>query len=267
MADYKVVDAEKLDADLTSVANAIREQTGKTDTIAFPNGFASAPTELVEVGRQKEWSDFWDEYQVNGTRTDYKNAFYGAYWNNISFKPKYDMYPTTAEYMFNNGGVSGDLVEHLANLGVTLDLTNCKSFRQFVQSSKITRVGVVGSAVATDVAQMFGWAEKLVTIDKLIVNENLSYSNTFAGCWALANLTMEGTIAKTISFSQNSKLTLASAKSVIYCLKNFTGTGTENTQTVSFHANTWGYLDAEGNASPDGKTWRDYITTTLCWNT
>lgn len=37
MADYKVVDAEQLEFDLTRVANTIREQAGLSDKLAFPN--------------------------------------------------------------------------------------------------------------------------------------------------------------------------------------------------------------------------------------
>ena len=33
MANYKVVDADQLDANLTSVANAIRERAGTEDTV------------------------------------------------------------------------------------------------------------------------------------------------------------------------------------------------------------------------------------------
>lgn len=42
MANYKVVDTEQLDADLTTVANAIRTASGSTGSMAFPSGFASA---------------------------------------------------------------------------------------------------------------------------------------------------------------------------------------------------------------------------------
>ena len=42
MAIYKVVDAEKLDANLKSVADKIREKSGTTDDLAFPQGFKDA---------------------------------------------------------------------------------------------------------------------------------------------------------------------------------------------------------------------------------
>ena len=42
MALDKVVDSAVLDAEMASVANAIRAKTGNTDTLAWPDGFATA---------------------------------------------------------------------------------------------------------------------------------------------------------------------------------------------------------------------------------
>lgn len=42
MANYKAMDADQLDSNLTSVANAIREKGGTSDALAFPGGFVSA---------------------------------------------------------------------------------------------------------------------------------------------------------------------------------------------------------------------------------
>lgn len=42
MALDKVVDSAALDAEMTSVANAIRAKTGKPDVLAWPNGFLAA---------------------------------------------------------------------------------------------------------------------------------------------------------------------------------------------------------------------------------
>lgn len=49
MANYKVVNADQLDADLESVANAIRSKGGTAEELAFPDGFISA-VENMETG-------------------------------------------------------------------------------------------------------------------------------------------------------------------------------------------------------------------------
>lgn len=52
MANYKVVDAEQLDNDLTSVADAIREKSGTDDSLAFPEGFVSAVEGIIQNGEE-----------------------------------------------------------------------------------------------------------------------------------------------------------------------------------------------------------------------
>ena len=42
MAENKVVNTTQLEADLTSIASAIREKTGGSNPLAFPDGFAEA---------------------------------------------------------------------------------------------------------------------------------------------------------------------------------------------------------------------------------
>lgn len=42
MSDYRVVDIEQLDTDLSIVADAVRTKIGTTESMAFPNGFVNA---------------------------------------------------------------------------------------------------------------------------------------------------------------------------------------------------------------------------------
>lgn len=50
MAVDKLVDSTQLDADLTSVANAIRTKGGTSGQLAFPNGFVSAVQNIPTGG-------------------------------------------------------------------------------------------------------------------------------------------------------------------------------------------------------------------------
>ena len=49
MAYDKVIDSSKLDADMTTVADAIRSKGGTSEALAFPAGFVSA-NEAIEAG-------------------------------------------------------------------------------------------------------------------------------------------------------------------------------------------------------------------------
>lgn len=50
MALDKVIDSAKLDADLTSIADAIREKAGVSDSFAFPDGFVEAVSGISAGG-------------------------------------------------------------------------------------------------------------------------------------------------------------------------------------------------------------------------
>lgn len=50
MAVDKLVDSNQLNADLTSVANAIRTKGGTSDPLAFPNGFVNAVNSIPTGG-------------------------------------------------------------------------------------------------------------------------------------------------------------------------------------------------------------------------
>ena len=57
MAVDKLVDSAQLNADLTSVANAIRTKGGTSEQLAFPAGFVSA-VEAIPAGGGTSWEDF-----------------------------------------------------------------------------------------------------------------------------------------------------------------------------------------------------------------
>ena len=228
----------------------------------------------AEGGSDSYYDEFWDARQSNGTPCDYSYAFYGKTWSVETFKPKYDIIPTKADYIFYGASLNGlDLVEYLTRLGKNLDFSNCTSFQWLIYNSHICRLGVVDMSKvssATSANNVFREANAtyatLKTIDKLIVSSKYPMgTSSFGNCGALENITIEGTITGNFSIQYSSKLTVESAKSIITHLENYTGTSKEFTQAVNFHAGVWSALDAEGATSPNGNTWREYIND-LGWN-
>lgn len=180
----------------------------------------------VEEGKNSAYSDFWDAVQDKGNRTIYTRAFDNKSWNNIVFKPKYDMYPTEAQRMFYGSGIEGDFVEILDQLDVKLDFSNCTNIANLFQNNGgITRVGVIDTSSITGTASwvwgnVFYNCPKLVTIDKIIVTENsTSFNQMFNLCPSLINVTFEGVIAKNgLNLSWSTKLSRASIESIINTL-------------------------------------------------
>ena len=73
---------------LTSLADTFRSKLGTTRTIN-PQDFDSKVSEVYEKGVSDEYDRFWDAYQDNGNRTDYRMAFCSTSWTEENFKPKY----------------------------------------------------------------------------------------------------------------------------------------------------------------------------------
>ena len=66
MAEYKIVDAEKLDSDLKTVADSIRAKGGTNTTLSFPEGFNSS---IASIKAQKEEQAKIENITDNGTYT------------------------------------------------------------------------------------------------------------------------------------------------------------------------------------------------------
>ena len=233
-------------------------------------------------GAKFEYDIFWDAFQNYGNRTYYPFGFDGSnpniglgmLWNNKTFRPKYDMRPEDSQYMFRSLQVSGDFVELLDDIGVVFDTSNSRNMSQmFLNANALTRLGVIDftSSGRGNQMQAFAGCSCLKKIDKLVAadtGEIQSFYLTFQQCTALENITVDGILNPngTLTF-QWSPLTVDSMKSIISHLKNCKGTSEEYTNKVTFTEDCWKKLNAEGNTSPNGNTWREYVEYDLCWTT
>lgn len=221
-----------------------------------------------EEGRQAERNAFWVDYQDNGERTDYSNAFAGIGWHNGNFKPTNDITVKRAYMMFRDSAIEGDLVEIAKNLGITVDFTGCQNYQYAFYNSKFTRLGVIDTSnvvAVSNLSVMFYGATLLHTIDKFItpLSNQITYTNIFQNCTALENITIEGVINREINL-QWSPLSVASMKSIISCLENYAGTSNDGAYTLYFNDDCWARLEAD-SAAPDGGTWKDYVRLSLGW--
>lgn len=244
-----------------------------------------------EGGSDSFYDAFWDSYQTNGERMDYSNAFMSSYnlqtkkldyaWTNETFRPKYNIKPLNAQRIFKTywgnsesnrtptSFIHGDLVETLDSLGVVLDFSNCTNAWEAFFGSNFTRLGVIDfSSVTYNNALFFNGMTCLVTIDYYIpprvILTGAGAKEIFNNCKSLKNLTLGGNLLQNTDLKY-SPLTLESAISVITHLENYAGTENEFKYTITFSETTWGYLDADGDASPNGNSWREYIND-LGWN-
>lgn len=170
---------------ITYTANA--DGTVKGITSLSPNmalqsdGFNIEMTYHKSWGMQTEYDRFWDSFQSNGNRNNYRFAFYS--WNDATYKPKY---PINAQ-------------------------NQCVDTYYY---AKITDT-LVDITIGAESTRFFSNANQLVTIRKLIVSEKVTYTNCFVACNALTNITFEGVIGQDISFSDCPLLSKASIQSII----------------------------------------------------
>lgn len=227
-------------------------------------GYADGEAKGYVDGEQAEYDTFWDSFQVNGARTNYQAAFSQGGWNTTTFQPKYDIRPIMMNSIFYQSGLKGDFVEILGNVGVVFDTSRVTAFNYAFSQHQLSRFGTVDFRSAVEASYVFAYTPAIKTIDKIIVRDDGSntFSGWFNGCGSLKNITFEGCIGKSINLSY-CPLSVDSMRSVISCLKDFSGTDEENSYTVKFSDACWEALEADG-PSPLGNTWAEYIAN-KCW--
>lgn len=167
----------------------------------------------MSYGAKMAYDAFWDAYQNRGIPFVYYYTFAGYKWTDKTFKPKYDIVPHTG-----NAGQYIFYYSYITEIPVTVDLRKC-----------------------TNISHTFNYAKFLKTIKLLKTSETSGYTvNTFNGCAALENITIEGVIAQNTSFSSSTLLTHDSLMSIINALKD----GASNTLTLG-SANLAKLTDAE----------------------
>ncbi|MBQ2696571.1 MAG: hypothetical protein IJF61_04635 [Clostridia bacterium] len=261
-----------------AIARAIRAKTGTDNTykasdmaegvesacdavyadakdVGYWEGYGNGYNE----GKQAEYDAFWDAYQKNGTRTNYRYGFSYDGWDNDTFKPKYNLQPIYAQYMFywfaNSHDISVDLQGVLESLGVILDFSKATSLAYCFQNAVIRRIGTVDLSSATSVEGTFFNTYWLKTIEKIIVNENTVFSsNTFQNCYA-SSITFEGVLASNLNLSTTptNKSTIQSVVGVL------SSTVTGKTLTLNKSRVTTAF------GSTDSEEWLNLVATKPNW--
>ncbi len=172
----------------------------------------------------KSWYDmFWDNFQLNGTRASYYNAFYGSGWSDEIFKPKYDIRPTNAYAMFNNSKIT-DLVAIAEQCGIVIDFSDNTNFTTTFAQSSIKRIGVVDTRSADTIQQTFYNSQQIQSIEKVILKDDGSQTltNPFNWNYALEEIRFEGAIGGSMTVGHATKLSKASIENIVSCLSDTT---------------------------------------------
>lgn len=206
-------------------------------------------------GRNDEWSLIWDSLQNGGKRTNYDYFCNLASFNVDSFKPKYDMKPTSAMSMFRTRNMKEDLSELLSNLGVKIDFRNCTNVTYLFYDSPFIRVPEINTTSANSLFYLFKLSQ-IETIDKLILKSDGSQTLTgvLSDMKKLENVIVEGTIGQNgFDVGASTLLSGASIESIINALSSTTS---GLTVTISKTAKENAFTDEE---------WQTLIATKPNW--
>ena len=224
------------------------------------NTIAENQEKVFEAGKTKEWSDFWDNFQLNGNRTNYINAFSGAGWNYETFFPKYDINAdasggnsNNAQGIFSNFNNDSryqafDFAERLEKQGVKLLTSTWEKHYGSFSNMKVTRLPELDFSNASGGGYTFQGSIYLITIDKIISSVNTYWDGCFNYCYDLVNLIIEGEIGTNFIIRFSTKLSKASITSIVNALSdNVSGktvTFSKTAKESAFTTDEWASLIA-----------------------
>lgn len=189
---------------------------------------ASNQTKVYDAGKKAEYDAFWDNYQENGNRNNYRYAFYRTNWNDNNFKPKYNIVPSSdGQYIFQNCSVT-DIKGILERQGVILDFSKTPNLYYCFANAKVTRLPELNCTKCTNFQNMFGGCSSLVSIDKITISDKASgdyFQRMFFNCSALESVIFDGVINGDIAVDNSPLLSKESILSLLNVMKSG-GTGT-----------------------------------------
>lgn len=197
--------------------------------------------EVYAAGKQAAYDAFWDDFQENGKRVDYVNAFSYNNWRGDCYNPKYPII---------GGGAYG--------------VQECFRNNAYITDTKVPII-IRKDNLKTVFHQCFSLKRVPSFVLEVPVTQ---YNLTFNQCYALEELNIEcvgdGCIAGDgLTFTDCTKLNKASITSVINALSTTT---TGLTVTLSKTAVNNAFATAEGAA--DGSTsveWLALVATRSNW--
>ena len=222
---------------LKAVANITRDICNSEKEYT-PRNMVNAVNDIYEAGVNygpirslEEYNTWWDNYQ-NTNKGNCVGRFAGSSWNIYTFKPQYDMKPTTAQSMFNAFNYFKDpidLVNTLDELGVSLDFSDCTTLTDAFSDAHISRIGTIDlKSIGGSIYKYHNcFANSTIeTIENMIFYEKeLDYLNFFYAARNLVNLNATGVISNNgLDFSDCTLLSHDSLISINNCLKDFSGT-------------------------------------------
>ena len=117
---------------------------------------------VFDAGKEAYYNAIWDCIQNGGNiSSETTGLFRGAFWNDDTFRPKYDVVITGAgQYFFKECCIT-DLKGLLEKCGKTLNTSNATNLFSMFQDSTITRISTIDARKASQLSQTFPCAARI----------------------------------------------------------------------------------------------------------
>lgn len=252
------------------LADGIKEEQEKSIAITKNGTVEISPDEnkvlsrvTVDVNVADSYYDtFWDNFQNNGIRTVYDQAFRTP-WNDNIFKPKYDIKPKTAEGIFYQSKIT-NLKMLLEEQGIVFDTSKTTDMRAIGRESSITHLPCISveSCTSGNMSNTFYLMSSLVYIEKLVSTKNTVWgTNTFGGCKNLTTIEeIGGEIGSSFNVQYCSKLDDLTVDNIVNAYADMTG---QTAPVLTFHADVKARVvadDAKEDTDPTKHNWLKTLT-------
>lgn len=258
---------------LVSVADAIREKGGTSESLTFPQGFVDA-VGAIESGGTDEIENIIDKSGVLGTIDGtvtvtekveqlidlaairgLVNECLTAHAGDLKCFFSKTSIADLSVFDFSTTGNFKELFKQCNSLRVAeLDTRYGKEFaRVFVKCTNLEMVILTSTSNGSDFDTAFGYCTKLRKISTLDLSSATNLIYIFYNCSALEEISFVAeTIKQSISFVHSPKLTPESVQSIVDGLADLTG-GTA--QTLTLNADVKAKLTETQLATITGKNW------------
>ena len=200
------------------------------------------------IVKNDAYDKFWDMFQKNGTRTEYRYAFAYTDWTEEMFKPKYP-FKLAGDNTYAFLGVKAVWEDKVFEV----DTSEATSLFWLFRLSYFKRIGKCDLSSATAINGMFSFCYNLISIEEIVSHESLEWTNVFDYSTELVEIRFSGVIGKNINFSSSSKLSNDTVNSIINALKNLTGT---TSQTLTLHTTVKNNLTQAQKNAIAAKNWQ-----------
>lgn len=219
-----------------------------------------------EAGATKHNKDFWWAFTMNGSREDYRAAFYKQWWFRHTFTPTNNIKPKNAYYMFcatDPNAVSNqvDMEELEQTQKMKFDFSQCTDFRYAFAGGFFKVLNVIDVSSLTNSSNgaylFYGGYDnlKLQRINKLIFSENTAPVSTWFGSNAITHIGFDGVLAKNGLSVSSLDLDHESLLSLIDILKNYSASTSGTTYTITIGSTNMAKLSEDEKQIIYDKGW------------